>query len=395
MPSAGAFPMGAAVRLADLSVDPYPILRRLHMHEPVSWVPEFQMWFVTSRTDVIAVLTDYKTFTTGGPDSTIRDIFGPQMLTLDGEEHRRFKSGSVATFHPKAICEHAGTVIRANVHALIDGFIRERAADLRTRFANRLSILTIAAILGFPAKDENRIRDWYNAFAGALANFLGDPEIRRCGLNAAHELRDYTMPLLHQFAREPDESLLSSLVHADSDRLSNDEILANALIILFGGIETTESMILNAIWALLTHPEQFQEVVSDRTLLPGAIEESLRWEPAVQSCTRTATDRTTIRDVEINQGDTVQCMLGAANRDPDHFENPDLFDIHRSNAGEHVSFGHARHFCLGAELARLEAQIGLDMLLDRLPGLELDAERTVPPRGHEFRKPPALWVRWK
>ncbi len=309
MPSADAFPIGAAVRLVDLSVDPYPILRRLHMHEPVSWVPEFQMWFVTSRTDVIAVLTDYKTFTTGGPDSTIRDIFGPQMLTLDGEEHRRFKSGSVATFHPKAICKHAGTVIRANVHALIDGFIRERAADLRTRFANRLSILTIAAILGFPAKDENCIRDWYNAFAGALANFLGDPEIRRCGLNAARELRDYTMPLLHQFAREPDESLLSSLVHADSDRLSNDEILANALIILFGGIETTESMILNAIWALLTHPEQFHEVVSDRTLLPGAIEESLRWEPAVQSCTRTATDRTTIRDVKINQGDTVSRLV--------------------------------------------------------------------------------------
>jgi len=183
-------------------------------------------------------------------------------------------------------------------------------------------------------------------------------------------------------------------VHAERDRLSDDEIVANALIILFGGIETTESMILNALWALLIHPDQFQQVMADRMLLPAAIEESLRWEPAVQTCTRTARTRAVIRGVTINEGDAVQCMLGAANRDPDHFTDPDAFDIHRSNAAEHLSFGYGRHFCLGAELARVEAQIGLDLLFDRLPDLSLKEARTVPPQGHEFRKPPALWVTW-
>jgi cytochrome P450 len=176
--------------------------------------------------------------------------------------------------------------------------------------------------------------------------------------------------------------------------LTDDEILRNSLIVLFGGIETTEAMILNAIWALLHDAESLNAVRADRTLLAGAIEEAMRWEPAVQTCTRHATRPTTLRGVSIAEGDIVQCMIGGANRDPAMFPDPDAFQIRRPNAAEHVSFGVGRHFCLGAAMARLETLQAVEALLERCPGLSFDPAVDVAPYGSEFRKPPTLPVIW-
>jgi cytochrome P450 len=232
---------------------------------------------------------------------------------------------------------------------------------------------------------------WYDAFAKALANFTGDSAVRDAGRAAASEFGELVRGLLARHAAVPEPCLLSALVHA-ADRLTDDEIVSNALIILFGGIETTESMICNTVWALLCHPDQLAAVRRDRALLLPAIEEALRWEPAVQSCTRHATCETVLRGVAIAEGEVVQCLLGAANRDPMHFAEPDRFDIRRPNAGDHVSFGAGRHFCLGAPLARLETEIVLEELLWRFPRLALDPSRPSAPQGYEFRKPPELWV---
>ena len=197
---------------------------------------------------------------------------------------------------------------------------------------------------------------------------------------------------LERLRREPDGSVLAAV--ASSGELSNEEILAAARVIVFGGVETTAAMLANTLWALLSHPSQLAAVRADPALLPQAIEEALRWEPPVQSCTRFVTRPVVVQGVALSPGEMVQCMVGAANRDPEHFTEPDAFDLRRPNARDHLSFAIGKHFCLGAALARLEGEIGLGILLEQLPGLRLDPTQFSSPRGHEFRSPSTLQVRW-
>lgn len=385
------FPIGARVDLAELAASPYGTLADLREHEPVSWAPALNMWFVTRRDDVIAVLKDTETFTTDSPDSTIRDTFGPQMLSADGEPQQRFRAPCNPMFRPAAVLETFGREIETRVDALLDGLDPRGEAELRTEFAGRLAVQVVALALGLPARDEHRIRAWYDDFAAALANFERRADVREHGRRSAREFREYAGTLARN---APDGSLLRAMTNEKSG-LSKDEALGNALIVLFGGIETTESMISNALWALLTHPEQLQQIRNDPTLLNNAIEETLRWEPAVQTCTRHATHNTTVRGIAIDEGDTVQCMIGAVNRDPGYFEAPDVFDIRRPNARDHLAFGAGKHFCLGAHLARLETHVALRKMMGKWPTMRLDLARSTAPYGHEFRKPRLLWVEWR
>lgn len=389
-----SFPLGASVRLEDLDRNPYPLLRRLQQQEPVSWVPELEMWFVTMRADVIAVLKDPETYTTDSARSPIREIFGSHMLSTDGPGRHRYKSHCVPFFSAKHVQESHGKWIEAKVHRLIDEFAVSGSADLLASFASPLAFHTVAHVLGIPSSDFRRVRAWYDDFAVALANFTGNREARSRGLAAASAFREYMSDRLRSPAGKFD-SLLGALVSDTRDPLNEEEILSNALIILFGGIETTESMILNTIWALFTHPEQAEDVYRDPDLVPCAIEETLRWEPPVQSCTRYVKRSTVLRGVNLKPGNAVQCMLGAANRDPAYFEDPDRFDLHRANAADHLSFGTGAHFCLGAPLARLETKIGLCALFERLPELSLDPAFPAAPLGYEFRKPPSLKMCWR
>ena len=153
-------------------------------------------------------------------------------------------------------------------------------------------------------------------------------------------------------------------------------------------------MLSNTVWALLSHPAQFAEVRRNPELIRPAIEEALRWESPVQTCTRHVTRAASLEGIALEPGEIVQCMIGAANRDEAFFPRPAEFDITRRNAGEHLAFARGRHYCLGASLARLEGEIGLGILFDRLPGLRLDPARPSAPQGHEFRSPASLYVNW-
>ena len=358
----------------------------------MAWVEPSRMWFVTRHADVVEVLRDPLRFTTDHPGSTIRDTFGSQMLSAEGEEQRRYKTASAGPFTTRAVRDRAGPAIEAIVGRLLDGVAASGRAELRSDLAAPLALETVAVVLGIPDQYYPAIRGWYDAFAASLANFTWDPELRRRGHEAVAAFRDALSPLLASPASAP--GLLGVLAAADPRLLTDDEILRNALIILFGGIETTEATILNAAWALLTHPDALAQVRADAELLSPAIEEAMRWEPAVQTCTRHATVDTAVNGVAIPAGDTVQCMIGGANRDPARFEDPDRFDIRRANADEHVSFGTGRHFCLGAALARLETRTVLSALLARCPGLAVDASAPRP-TGAEFRKPVVLPVSWR
>ncbi|WP_419943166.1 cytochrome P450 [Candidatus Palauibacter sp.] len=389
------FPLGARVRLADLTVDPYPIFAELREAEPVTWVPEIGRWFLTRRDDVLAVLRDPHLFTTDAP-STIRDMFGAHMMTTEGPTQIRYKRKCLPPFHASRLETASLPPLTAEVERMAEALQSggQRAGEVRTGLARPVALHSVLSVLGIPLSETGRVNEWYEHFARSLANFAGDPDVRRTGKGAADAFGRALEPILEELEREPDGSLLSDLVCDHVDPLTAEEIRSNALIILFGGIETTESMIANAVWALLSHPEQCTPARSSETSLDLAIEETLRWEPAVQSAARHATRDTEIRGVRISKGEVVHCMLGAANRDPAHFHDPDRFDATRRNAGDHLSFAVGRHFCLGAPLARLETRIVLETLWSRCPGLRLDPDRPGAPHGYEFRKPKTLWVRW-
>ncbi len=389
------FPLGAAVRLADLAVDPYPILADLRTSEPVSWVPETGMWFVTRRDDVLDVLRDPERFTTDAP-STIRDMFGAHMMTTEGPTQIRYKRKCLPPFHVSRLAADSVPRLRAEAERLVEAMVATdvRRGELGAAVARPLALHSVMSVLGLPLGEMARVNEWYAAFASALANFRGDPAIRAAGKSAAEAFAHALDPILQALEREPDGTLLADLVCDHADPLTREEIYSNALIILFGGIETTESMIANAVWALLSHPQQFERVRASDGALDLAIEETLRWDAAVQSATRHATRDVELRGVAISEGEAVQCMLGAANRDPLHFTDPDRFDVARKNAADHLAFAVGRHFCLGASLARLETRAVLDALHARCPGFRLDPERFSPPYGYEFRKPEVLWVLW-
>lgn len=387
------YPLGSRVRLADLSRNPYPILKELQTHEPLSWIPEQRLWFVTRRADMLAMLLDSASFTVVSPHSLLADTLGPTMLSTDGEAQRRLRQPFNAPFAPKQVQAHMTAAIAAQTNDLIDQFISKKQADLKTDFADRLALWTVTSMLGLPIHDFPTFRGWFTDIAHALGNFTHDPAIRQRGQQAAAAFGVYARPHLERMRRSPDGSVLCSVLQS-FEPLTEEELLSAARVIIFGGLETTAAMFANTIWALLTHPEQFAAVRANPALLPQAIEEALRWEPPVQTCTRHVARPAIIQGVELEPGETVQCLVGAANRDPAHFSDPDTFDITRENARDHLSFAIGRHFCLGAALARLEGEVGLGILFERLPNLRLDPERPSAPVGHEFRSPPALHALW-
>ena len=193
-------------------------------------------------------------------------------------------------------------------------------------------------------------------------------------------------------ATQGSHSLLAEA--AGEELLTPDEVISNAAVLMFGGIETTEGMIANVMLHLLAHPGELDQVLADNALIAKAVEESLRLEPAAAVVDRYATRDVTLGNASISRGDQVTVSIAGANRDPAVFEEPDRFDLRRPNAAKHLAFAHGPHFCLGAHLARLEAHTAVQAMLDRLPRLRLDPRYPSAPRGLVFRKPPDLHACW-
>ena len=393
------FPIGHAIELALLSADPFPVYAELLEKEPLTWVPALDMYLVTRYADVCEILQDDRRFVVGTDKSVIFDIFGSHMMTVENPDHDRLRKPHQAFFLPPAIRQNLESDIRAHADRLIDGFIAGGSADLRQAFASRLPVLTMLSLFGLDLDDEPRLRDWYDKFELALSNFTWDPSIRADGKRSAAEflqlIQQYIERLRADPRRTPDGGLLAALLNDPDHSLSDDDIRQNALIIFFGGISTVEALILNTMYALHRHPESLARVREDLSLLPKAINETIRWQGPVQSATRHVVADTTILGHDFKKGDTVNCMLGAANRDPAIFEAPGIFDIDRKNVARHVGFAVGPHHCLGSHLARAEARIALQRLLQRLDGLHLDPERIEAPVGYEFRRPESAFACWQ
>jgi cytochrome P450 len=269
------------------------------------------------------------------------------------------------------------------------------AAELRRAVAGPLAAAVMAEVLGLGQADPATILTWYDGIVAAV-QAEGAAAGRGAVADRATSVAAGGTAAFGELAGSLREVIArgGSLLAEVTGPLAEKEAISNAAVLMFGGIETTEGMIANALLHLLSSPAQLALVLADPGLVPAAVEESLRLEPAAAVVDRYATVDTRLGGAAIQAGDQVTVSITGANRDPAVFADPDVFDVRRANAGRHLAFAHGPHFCLGAHLARLEAQVAVGTLLARLPRLRLDPGYPSAPRGLVFRKPPALRVRW-
>ncbi|WP_328869361.1 cytochrome P450 [Streptomyces sp. NBC_00287] len=382
-----SFPLGAATTLAELAEDPHPRLALLRAQEPVSWLPELGGWLVTRRDLALSVMRDTETFTVDDPRFSTAQVVGPSMLSLDGEQHTHHREPFAAPFRPRAVREGFGSFIELETDRLITSWEPAGSVELRRAFAGPLTVAVVTEALGLVGATADTVLSWYDAIVQSVSDITAGHTAGAAGAAAYAQLRT----AVESTVADQDAS---SLLGAAAGRLALPEVASNAAVLMFGGIETTEAMITNALLHLLRHPDQLALVRTEPDLLDGAIEESLRLEPGAAVVDRYATRDTVLGPATIRRGDLVTVSLTGANRDPAVFPDPDRFDVRRENARLQLAFAHGPHHCLAAHLARLETRIALQRLLERLPALRLDPDRPTTPYGLVFRKPATLHVLW-
>jgi cytochrome P450 len=389
--------------VADYSVagdvrDPYPEFVSLREETPVvrhePFVADgFPMFVVYRHADVTKVLRDNATFSS----SILRDVMGEVMgqkiiLAMDEPEHYRHRALVSAAFRQRALARWEESLVTQVVNVLIDHFVDRGRANLVTEFTFPFPTKVIAGVLGLPGADYRRFQRW----AVGIITSHGNPER---GMRCSRELGEYLAGIIDERRRHPQDDLISDLVTAefDGEKLDEEELFSFLRLLLPAGVETTYRSSGNLLFLLMTHPDQLEAVRTDRSLLPQAIEEALRFEPPLLITSRVACQDTDLSGVAIPAGSMLTPVLGSANRDPDAYHDAEEFNIFR-NPKQHTSFGTGPHMCLGMHLARMETRVAINALFDRLPNLRLDPgamERDDPHiHGQIFRSPTALPVEW-
>ena len=389
-PRAQRFPVGAGATVAELEDDPHALLARLREREPVSWLSALDGWLVTRHDLATRVMRDAQAFTVDDPRFSTGQIIGPSMLTRDGAEHRRHRAPFAAPFRRGAVHERFAALVAEEVERLIEAMRAAGEAELRRSLAGPLAVAVVTRALGIPDADATAVLRWYDEIVAAVTDLTAGRPAGAAGAEAYAALSAAIGPALD---REPAASLLAAAA-SEAEGLEREHVISNAAVMLFGGIETTEGMIANAVWHLLAHPDQLAQVQASPALLANAIEESLRLEPAASVVDRYATTDVELAGARIARGDLVRVSIAGANRDPAVFARPDRFDVRRESADRHLAFAHGPHACIAMHLARLEAHTAVQRLLAALPGLRLDPTSPTAPRGLVFRKPPELRVLW-
>jgi cytochrome P450 len=314
--------------------------------------------------------------------------WGYNIVVMDDPDHRRYRALIEQAFTRHAMENVERDIVVPVVEQVVDSFADRRRVDLVREFTFRFPILIIARMLGLPDEDIKQYHVW------GTEVILFDKWERALG--ASQALADYLVPIIEERRAEPRDDMISALIEAelDGDRLSNDAILAFLRNLVTAGAETTFSSSGSLLFGLLTNPDQLEALRKDRSLIPQAMEEGIRWEPPLTNVRRELTRDVELAGVRMPAGSFVYISLAAANRDATRWNQADDFDIHRDRHA-HLSFGFSTHMCLGMHLARAETTAALNALLDRLPNLRLDPEAIAPAvRGVTFRRPNALPVVW-
>lgn len=357
--------------------DPYPGLALLRERAPVSWHPATGRWLAAGHAAVGLVLRD-RALGRFWRDREPAEVYEPfnllhrnQMMENEPPVHTRLRS-LVARAFTRGHVERLGPAVAAEAAALLAAAGTE--FDLLAAVAEPLAVTVIAELLGVPAADRHRLRPWSAAMV-RMYEVSPTPATEAAALTACREFADYLRELAARRRAEPRDDLLSHLVAVrdGTDRLSGDELVASAILLLNAGHEASVNALGGGVVALLRHPAQHARLRADRGLIPTAAEEMIRYDPPLHMFVRTAAADVELAGVTIPAGAEVAALLGAANRDPAAFADPDVFDVGR-DPNPHVGFGAGLHFCLGAPLARLELRTALAALLDHAPRLALAAD---------------------
>jgi len=306
------------------------------------------------------------------------------MLSLDGDTHKRHRDPFAEALRGAELRERLARQAAEEAQRLVAGLAPSGAAEIRRDLAGPLAVKVVADALDLLDVAPATVLGWYDQIVAAVDRVSIGGEIGPDAHAAVAALASHVAGSIEQ-----ERGVLAEAAHT----LAEPEVVSNAAVMMFGGIETSEGMTTSVFWHLLTNPDQLAAVRADRALGANAVEESLRLEPAAGRVDRYATVDVELAGAEIRSGDLVIVSLTAANRDPSTFPDPDRFDLSRPNARSHVAFAQGPHACIGSHLARLETQAALDAALDGWPGMRL-ADGATPPTGVVFRKPRTLPVRW-
>lgn len=374
------------VRLLEPEVlaNPYPLYHKLRSEDPVHWDRFLHTWVVTRYPDVLNVLHSFSADRTPTPEqltamglsglNPIAKVMVKQMLFMDAPAHTRLRGLASAAFTPRRV-----EVLREHIQEIADNLLDRVDArghmDVIADFAAPMPAIVTAEMLGVPTEDHADLKKWSTDFAEMLGNFQHNPDRIPRVLESTNNLTDYFQAAIDKMRDHPREGLIHSFMTAevDGDRLTDEEIVANCIVTMVGGQETTTNLIGNGLLTLMRNPQQLAQLRDTPSLIPSAVEELLRYESPSQHTGRIAREDVQIGDRQIRKGQAVMAIMAAANRDPDRFPDPDHLILDRSD-NKHLAFGWSSHFCFGAPLARMEGQIAFETILRRLPNLELVPE---------------------
>jgi cytochrome P450 len=400
-------PSGAELTPLDeaFRADPYPVLERLRDEKRVHWDDGLSRWFITGFEEVRAVLRNKEMSSNphnavansysariiaGARDAGMSGLFN-SILFIDDPDHRRLRALVSKPFSAKAV-ELLRPRIREFAEQLLDGITDERF-DLMKSFAEPLPVIIIAEMLGVDLAERDNFKSWSETIVATFFNPLRDAAQAARGAIAAQALNEYLTQVVESRRRQPADDLISSMITSDEDSrpLSTEEILAECQLLLVAGNVTTTDLIGNSVKALLTHPEQLAVLRADPDLITEAIEEVLRYDSPVVQAARVIPRDMSFEGCPFHQGQSITLSLAGANRDPRANPEPDRFDIRRKDIRHH-SFGGNKHLCLGAALARVEAQEAVRALLRRYPDLELVQQEYRYRPWPAFRGMQELWL---
>jgi cytochrome P450 PksS len=393
-------------------LNPVPLYSELRSKDPVHWSPEVNAWFLTRYEDVRNSFRDSRMsaerlgffehqFQALGPGVIDEFLQSArlQMPNHDGPNHIRLRRQTNAGFTPQAL-DSWYPAIRRTMNALVSRLQPLGRMDVVEEISHQLPPLVIAELFDIPAEERDKFMAWAKPIAD-FSNPGAGADLVQVASNANKAVRDFGAYLklrLEERRKNPGTDVLSLMLHQqEAGKMTEDELVANAILLLFAGHTTTTDQISNGVHDLLSHPDELRKLREDPTLLKAAVEEMIRFHPAVPFVFRIAKEDMQLRGKTLKQGQVVFLGIAAGNRDPEVFSEPDRFNITRAdNDQKHLSFGFGAHRCLGAGLARRELEIALEVLLERLPTLRLDEEKQpqLQCTGLSFRGLSSLPVRW-
>ena len=385
--------------------DPYPLYERLRREDPVHWDPYLHAWVVTRYADVVTVLHDFLAARTPTPEqlsaiglsklTPLARVMVKQMLFLDPPSHTRIRGLAACAFTPARVSALKSR-IQQLANELLDKVASSGRMDVLADFAEPLPAIVTSELFGVPTEFALQLKTWSAKFAEMLGNFQHNPDRIPSMLDTIENLTEFFRKAVEDQRKKPCPGLVHSLVKAEleGDRLTEEEIIANCIITLVGGLETTTNLIGNGMLTLLCHPDEMRRLRSDPALIVPAVEELLRFESPSQHTARLAPSDLQLGGKAIRKRQAVIAVMGAGNRDPERFPDPNRLDLARQD-NRHLAFGWAAHFCFGAPLARLEGQVAFATLLNRFPNITLEPNPIIWRENLGLRGLKALHITWQ